>query len=191
MVWYAEQNNRLKPARGTLGTSSICVPTLAGFFIGDSQMKRIPLSQGKYALVDDEDYDRLNQWKWFAGKDYNTFYARRNKGLNDKKSIPISMHREILNLKCGDGKMADHIDHNGLNNQRANLRLCTNAQNQWNHRFHYKGIFKHQNNKWVARIWNNGKRLYLGMFDKQAEAKAAYQKAHKSRQQETLKSGKE
>ena len=98
-------------------------------------MKKIPLSQGKFALVDDQDYDVLNQWRWYALKDHRTFYACRktpNPDGDSPKQKMIQMAHAVLT-----GKESNHIDHingNGLDNRRSNLRLCTPSQNGANQR---------------------------------------------------------
>ena len=94
-------------------------------------MKTIQLTQGQFALVDDEDYDFLMQWKWQAHKDKSTYYATRVEyGKNIKKGI--KMHRVIMNTPRN--METDHKDRNGLNNQKYNLRICTRGQNQTNKR---------------------------------------------------------
>ena len=87
--------------------------------------RRIPLTQGKYAIVDPEDFERLNKYKWYAVKDSRTFYSYRNKRVG-KKYISLGMHREILDPP--GHLVVDHINHNGLDNRKANLRLATSAQ---------------------------------------------------------------
>jgi hypothetical protein len=87
-------------------------------------MREIFLTQDKIALVDDEDFEYLNQWKWCANKGSNTFYAMRSGG--------IMMHRVLLNLSFGDKRVVDHIDRNGLNNQRKNIRVVTCSENYRN-----------------------------------------------------------
>jgi len=83
-------------------------------------MKLIPLTQGKFAQVDDEDFEYLNQWKWFALKDAQTFYAARGIYLKGN----ILMHRQLLGLTNSEVK-GEHKDRNGLNNQKENLRVAT------------------------------------------------------------------
>lgn len=145
-------------------------------------MKKIFLTQGQYALVDDEDYEWLNQWKWYAHKNRNTFYATRRKGPRNRQQM-IRMHRILLGLKEKDGKITDHIDGNGLNNQKHNLRIVTvreNAQNMKNVKTssQYPGVcFKKSTNKWVAHIYIDGKNKHLGYFEDEYEAYLAYYRA--------------
>jgi len=146
-------------------------------------MKEIQLSQGrvckntgKYvALVDDEDFDSLNSFLWYTQKHGNTFYAGRKITINGKLTAQY-MHGVILN-----GKGIDHIDHNGLNNQKANLRLCTQRENQMNRSKSinkssvYKGVyFYKRTGKWKAQIAINGKNIHLGYFASEVEAAKAY-----------------
>jgi len=88
--------------------------------------KEIILTQGKVAIVDDDMYDYLNQFKWHAVKQSGKFYARRHiKSSNP--NIKILIHRDVM--KPEKGFVIDHIDGNTLNNQKDNLRICTHAQN--------------------------------------------------------------
>ncbi len=134
----------------------------------------IPLTQGQFAIVDAEDYDRLAQHKWCAVKGRDTFYAQRFK---DGKIV--GMHREIM--RAPKGMMCDHRNHNGLDNRKSNLRLCTSAQNQYNKRpkkgctSRYKGVFLRSDCKrWRAKIGFNRKWIHIGDFDNQMEAAMAY-----------------
>jgi hypothetical protein len=148
-------------------------------------MKRIPLTQGKFALVDDQDYDFLMQWKWYACYIHKTHYAKRSVRIG-LKTIRIRMHREILKrmrLHIA-GKKIDHRDRNGLNNRRSNLRIATNSQNQHNqgirknNKSGYKGVtWNKQHNKWQARICINWKEIWLGLFDDKKDAAKAYNEA--------------
>lgn len=90
-------------------------------------MKKIPLTQGKSALVDDVDYDFLNQYKWYVLKEDYTYYAGRKVTISPCKQELIIMHRIILNAP--NGIEIDHINGDGLDNRRSNLRLCTRSQN--------------------------------------------------------------
>lgn len=107
-------------------------------------MKKIQLTRDRVTLVDDEDFEELNQWKWHAWKPQNgSFYARRSL-LCGK----VLMHRQILGLKCGDLREGDHRNHNTLDNTRSNLRICTHKQNlmnqkpqRWGVSSRFKGVY--------------------------------------------------
>jgi|SRR3989304_10592370 len=140
-------------------------------------MKTIKLTQGKVALIDDEDFDRINKFKWTADKSKNTFYAiRRRFG---KK---IYLHRVIINIE--KGQIIDHIDGNGLNNQKSNLRICTQSENSMNKKKKtgnigkFKGVhWNEERKKWKVEIKKKEKRIFLGRFDNQYEAAIAYDQA--------------
>lgn len=89
--------------------------------------KEIQLTQGKVALVDDDWFDYLSQWKWFCDKG---IYAARSKRKDNGKQETIYMHAVVANTP--KGMNTDHIDMNGLNNQSYNLRVCTKSQNMGN-----------------------------------------------------------
>ncbi len=146
-------------------------------FTGDSIMKCIPLTQGKFALVDDADYSWLNQWKWYAHKDCHTYYAQRH-----DKGKTVSMHRVILDVPSG--VLSDHRNHNGLDNQRHNIRRCTNAENQYNQlptgtgTSKYKGVHWNRG-RWQASIKYKGKQLNFSRHKSEVEAARAYNKKAK------------
>lgn len=143
-------------------------------YLQQPQTRVIPLTQGKFAIVDAEDYEWLNQYKWYAAKYGTTFYACRSKGRTT-----INMHRQIM---CAPkGLICDHKNHNGLDNRKNNLRLCTNAQNQYNRRprtgcsSRYKGVdWQRAFNKWRAAIRLNQTYLHLGLFHNEMEAALTY-----------------
>lgn len=145
-------------------------------------MKEIPLTQGQVALVDDCDYALVSCFKWCAwkSKHHKTFYAVTNVLLANGKRSTMFMHRFLLNAP--PHLESDHIDGNGLNNQRGNLRFCTSAQNNFNMRTQrkrsspYKGVSPNGVG-WLARIGCGGKRFCLGTYKTPEEAAHAYDKA--------------
>lgn len=142
-------------------------------------VKKIELTQGKHTLVDDEDYDFLNQWKWFAYKDRTTFYARRNIRENNKIKT-ILMHRIITNPE--KGLVVDHINGNGLDNQRKNLRNVTRRQNSQNSQqktsSKYPGVYWNKRDKqWRVGINLNCKKMTLGAFRSEKKAFKVYRNA--------------
>jgi len=143
-------------------------------------MKEIQLTNGGTAKVDDEDFDELNQYRWFSHKDKErgTAYAWRHQYLGVRKYGMVKMHQQILGIKG-----IDHKDRDGLNNQRFNIRPCTNGQNQMNARprhgcsSRFKGVSYHnQNDRWRATIVLNGKQHSLGCYSTQEAAALAYNK---------------
>ena len=142
-------------------------------------MKEIQLTHGKVALVDDGDYEYLNQWKWLAAPHHTgTWYVVRSVTCEGKKKS-IRMHRLIMDTP--PNMEVDHIDHNGLNNQRSNLRNCTNSQNHMN-RFPYKGrtsvykgvYYKKSEKGYVAKIKINQVVIWGGTFKSEIEAAHVY-----------------
>lgn len=140
-------------------------------------MKELQLSQGKTALVDDEDYGYLSRFKWTAVKHRNTFYAVRTE-YADNKSKGHRLHRVIMGYFT-EGVIIDHKDGNGLNCQKNNLRICQQVQNRHNAtgwgQSKYPGVTK-RGKKWIARIRPAGKLIYLGSFDTEELAAEAYNK---------------
>jgi hypothetical protein len=143
-------------------------------------MKKIYLSQGRVALVDDADWEWLRRWKWFACPSIRgTYYARRSFWKLGKMK-QVSMARAILGIT--DSKVAvDHRNGDTLDNRRENLRPATNAQNQANsglrknNTLGVKGVSYHpKRNRWQARIGVGGQRLSLGYFASVVEAAEAY-----------------
>lgn len=145
-------------------------------------MKRIKLSQGKLALVDNEDFHWLNNFHWFLSVTPWGMYVYRQKMIK-RKSYYLQMHREILKyhgIKI-DNLLVDHRDNNGLNNQKYNLRSATNSQNQMNRKIKttsnnsgYKGVTAYRNGKWRASTKINQKNIHLGYFDTKEQAAIAY-----------------
>lgn len=148
-------------------------------------MKQIYLTKNQVTLVDDADYDFLinfNSWCATTHKRRKTFYAISSKMVGDKCKN-FFMHRLLLNVTSND-LFVDHIDGNGLNNQRNNLRICTRNQNQQNrpknknNKSGYKGVYwEKERNKWQAKIMVNKQNIYLGRFDDVELAAIAYKEA--------------
>lgn len=143
-------------------------------------MKEIALSRGKIARVDNKDFKWLNQYRWyFMDSHNNTNYAYRILSTIRGACKNMSMHREIMG--CPVGMEIDHIDGNGLNNLRSNLRICTVSQNHMNQRKNpnkssiYKGVaWDKRDRRWKVRIGLNGKSYYLGYFKVEKDAGLAY-----------------
>jgi len=137
--------------------------------------KEIPISNGMISLVDDENFEEISKYEWHINYKYaQTFF------YIDDKRICKKLHHLILDVP--DGMEIDHIDHDGLNNQKSNLRVCTHQQNTMNKSKNklcsskYKGVDS-LCNKWRARIMFNGKSVYLGRFKNERDAAKAYNKA--------------
>lgn len=137
-------------------------------------MKYIPLTKDKFAVVDDKDYSKLNNKRWYAHKGRNdNYYARSSEG--------IYMHRFILGVEDRHIEV-DHKNGNGLDNRRKNLRKATRRQNAWNcgksvtNTSGYKGAYKcsHCTDGFVVRIKHRGKSLYVGHYGTVEEAASAY-----------------
>ena len=133
-------------------------------------MKTIPLSRGLEAIVDDEDYEWLSQWKWYALKSPGTYYVVRE----EKKGSFIYMHRLIMGLRPGDGSEVDHINRNGVDNRRGNLRIVTHRENAYNQRLAKGYCWSKQKQKFMAYIKIKGKRKHLGFYDESSDAHRAY-----------------
>lgn len=145
---------------------------------------KIIIANGKQVFVDDEDYEYLSEMNWTTTKGGYASMTLQNNYVRTS----FLMHRLIM--KQPTNKQIDHIDGNRLNNQKSNLRLATNAQNQMNRKKGsgcysiYKGVcfMKHWKLKkpWCAYIKFNGKRKHLGCFKTQKEAALAYNQAASS-----------
>jgi hypothetical protein len=145
-------------------------------------MSEIPLTQGKVAIVSDEDYERIASHKWCAewSEDTRKYYAARKVRLGRKQYL-IRMHREVLGLAKGDKASVDHINGDGLDNRKLNLRLATCSENmrnrgkQANNKSGYKGVcWNAWRGKWMASIRHLRRSYYLGLFDDPSDAHAAY-----------------
>ena len=146
-------------------------------------MKKIELTKGKVALVDDDDFDELSKHKWCVSKDGNNFYAIRSIKIDGKKRT-VKMHRVIM--QTPKGMDTDHIDHDGLDNRKENLRICTHTENLMNTGKYknnvsgYKGVsWDNSRSKWKSQIKFNKKIIILGRFTDKEEAYKAYCEAAK------------
>lgn len=146
-------------------------------------MKRIPLTQGKFAIVDDEDFENMSKINWV----YSHGYAVHKKHIGNingqRKNETIYMHR-LIN-KTPFGKVTDHKNRKTLDNRRENLRTANFSQNFANRNKSsgcsslFKGVCWAKNNKkWISYINFNG-RKHLGYFDKEKDAARAYKEAAK------------
>ncbi len=140
-------------------------------------MKRIKLTRNQYTVIDDADYAELMKHKWYAqatGYGYTAVRDIRDGG----KRRRIYMHRQIK--ETPDGMETDHANHNTLDNRKANLRICSHAENQHNTRSQkgssrYKGVGFHKAvKKWQASIRFNSRLRHLGYFTSETEAAKAY-----------------
>ena len=142
-------------------------------------MKYIPLTKGRNAIIDDEDFERVNafSWYWVPKKRSELGYAVRK-----PRTGVISMSRFIVDAP--KDKQVDHINGNSLDNRKVNLRLCTQTQNNGNffigvrNKSGYKGVSWHKaTNKWRATLMRKIGQKYLGLFTNPKEAARAYDKA--------------
>lgn len=137
-------------------------------------MKEIALTQGLVALVDDEDYERLNQFTWYAHKGKNTFYARTS------QKPMVYMHKMLL-----DAPIVDHINGNGVDNTKNNLRAASQTNNNANGRKRrnatsskFKGVsFDSTRQKWECKVNFQGRRVFFGRYDSELDAAKAYNEA--------------
>ena len=143
-------------------------------------MKLINLTKNKFTIVDDEDFDRVSQYKWYANKNGYFYYAIRTV-IDQDRQYNLYMHRFILDAKRGD--IIDHINGNGLDNRRLNLRFCNKMQNGQN-RFNTYGFSKFRGvswrkdrNRWRSYIVVNGKQKSLGHYVDEIDAAKEYDKA--------------
>jgi hypothetical protein len=138
----------------------------------------VPLTQGFTSIIDAADVGLVDQRFWRVIHNGRTMYAQSGRG--GSQGPYFRLHRVILGLSS-DGPDVDHIDHDGLNNRRSNLRIATEAQNQANLRpqvggtSQYKGVcWNKAAGKWQVTIRGGGRRHFLGLFDDEAAAAVAY-----------------
>ena len=137
-------------------------------------MKHLPafvkegMLSGVRIIVDDEDYERLTQWRWQLSRGR---YAKRD---TTSPRRTIYMHRDILGLDLGDPRHVDHINRDTFDNRKTNLRIVTRAQQSQNltpyGKSKYRGVSKHRDGKWIARVTLAGHQHYLGLFEEELDA---------------------
>jgi hypothetical protein len=144
------------------------------------EFRRIPLTQNKFAIVDVEDYEKLSVGRWHLFEGKKNFYAVRTEGRKN-----VFMHRRIM--RSPSNCIVDHINRNGLDNRKANLRIVSNMQNCWNSdrginkgTSKYKGVrMDKRSGRWYASIRHDGKKMYLGSFATEIDAARAYDNSAK------------
>lgn len=145
--------------------------------------REIQLTQGKVAVIDEADFKRVSAFKWSADRMGKTWYAVRTVKRLGKKSR-IYLHRFVMNATRG--LVVDHVNRNGLDNRKRNLRLCTKKQNFWNQGAHKDGrsgvrgvSWRPDTGLWTARLFVNGKQLNLGCYKRLKDAVAVRRLAEK------------
>lgn len=141
-------------------------------------MKQIKLTQGRFSLIDDEDFEKVSKYKWNVSfnKRNNSFRPSTTIILNNKK-YTLLLSRFIMN--CPKGMVVDHINHNTLDNRRCNLRICTFKENIYNlklrksSKYGYKGI-SFKKNRWIVQLKKDKKYIYGGSFKDKIEAAKTY-----------------
>jgi len=143
-------------------------------------MRQVPLTKGYFALVDDEDFDHLMQWSWQlfrCGRSDRKYLYARGRGKDGKH---IFMHREIM--LPNPESVVDHINYDGLDNRRSNLRICNQSQNSGNTRqvrskIGFRGVTKTLRGEYVAKLGREGAVVHLGTYPTAEDAALAYDKA--------------
>lgn len=144
-------------------------------------LKKISISNGKFTIIDDEDYEKCSKYKWTY---HPSNYAYRHESVNGK-IIRVYLHRFLLGDNILSGFVVDHINGNGLDNRKQNLRIVTNKQNTRNtqkQKRHTSSIYKgvcwdKSRQKWIVHIEVDGHQKYLGRFSSERDAAIAYNKA--------------
>lgn len=143
-------------------------------------MKKIPLTRGKVAVIDDKDYVYVEPFKWCAMPNGTTWYAITNVRCPDGKQRQVRMHRLLMGVKRRDGMEVDHVNHNGLDNRRNNLRVCTHQQNMCNGKAkrgksRFRGLSWDASRQWwrvSLRVY--GRDRYVGIYKDEMQAALGY-----------------
>lgn len=152
-------------------------------------MTKIPLTKGKFALVDDEDFDFINQWKWHINTNGYAVRSEHIAGSSEGGLIPHGRHKNLflhrVLTKTPQGMVVDHINRDKLDNRRSNLRICTHQENTFNQTVKkgssiYKGVcWDNRAQKWMSYIHPDKKMKFLGYFPTERWAAMAYDIAAK------------
>lgn len=154
-------------------------------------MMSIVLTQGKHAIIDDDMFELVSRFRWFAfSVNKRNWYARctMSVGRIAGKGVVASMYMHRLIMRPPESVIVDHVNHNGLDCRKQNMRLCTQRQNCQNRRpikgcsSRYKGVFRPTHfSKWQSQIKIHGTRVTLGRFDSERDAARAYDVAARQR----------
>jgi hypothetical protein len=142
------------------------------------KLKRVPLTKGKEAVIDAEDFDLVSQFSWHCST--NGYACAREKGRRQDPRKQVWMHRLIA--QTPEDMFTDHANGDKLDNRKTNLRLCDKQQNAANSKLRsdnttgYKGVVKVKSG-WRAEIWLNGKHQHIGIYNSIKEAATAYMEA--------------
>jgi len=140
----------------------------------------IKLDKEKVVVIDDDDFELIKNYKWYAYTDGKGHWYALTSIKTEKGWRGMRMHRLIM--KASPNEQVDHINHNGLDNRRENIRICTVSQNHQNRHITrgkslYKGVYwDKEKKKWRAHIWIDRKRQFLGYFKTAKEAAERYNK---------------
>lgn len=153
------------------------------FIVEGERCRKIPLTQGKYTVVDEGLYNWLMKWRWYARWDPKgkRFYVGVKVKNERNKYVEVQMHGIIVGLK--KGQMGDHVNKNSLDNRLSNLRPCSPPHNQANTKIRsdnttgYRGIKRRPSGTWAASIQVNKKAIYIGQFSTPEQAAHAYDAA--------------
>jgi hypothetical protein len=145
-------------------------------WVEDLLCVKIPLTQGKFALIDRDDYEDIGRFAWHAYQNRNTFYARRGWVVGGNL-VMIRMHNQIMGVKDAESPV-DHASRNGLDNRRRNLRISTRGRNKHNScpssSTGFKGVYVTRYGTFMSQARVNGESHYFGTFDTAEQAALAY-----------------